>query len=283
MKTESGMPTPLDDIRAHAQKMMSALNLLALFASPKVVAKTLAGGGKLPPPDVVIDHLEVLIDTAPGSTFGGQGTPRRPAASVIPTVRAVQRLFERWKPSEGVPLELQEGARQLLDALGIDAPPGGWDSVEGPPPREPREPEDPDPRPPPTEAELAARPDIIHHHAAIMWCRYLASPKMVAKVPPAALRRPALGHIDNLLANFRPLRSNHATARAAWIAIVQRLEALRALCEAWDDASAPAANLQEAVRQLLMVLDRKSDADEYEAFEEEVEPFYLEPLPSQGS
>ncbi|WP_434042440.1 MULTISPECIES: hypothetical protein [Sorangium] len=48
----------------------------------------------------------------------------------------------------------------------------------------PPEQEDQDPRPPPTEAELPAIPNTATFAAALVWCGYLASPKMVAKIPP---------------------------------------------------------------------------------------------------
>ncbi|KYF61398.1 hypothetical protein BE11_42385 [Sorangium cellulosum] len=109
-----------------------------------------------------------------------------------------------------------------------------------------------------------------------MWCGYLASPKMVAKILPADLRRPALGHIDSLLATFRPVRRNQPETRAGWLVLLERLESFRALCEAWDGTAAPPMPLQEAARAVLMHLNHKSSPEEYEALDEEVSPFYLE-------
>lgn len=283
MKSTPTMPPAMADIVARAQSMACAMNLLALFASPRVVARILAERGELPTPELVIEHLEALVETAPGSTFEVSGSPRRAFSEVVPTIRAVQRLFEGWDRSEGVSLELQEGARQLLQVLDVPTPPCGWDDYEGPPPKALPEPEDPDPRPPPTEAELAARPDVVRFHAATMWFQYLASPKMVAKIPSAALRRPALGHIDNFLASFRPLRSTLAQNRAKWLALIERLEDLRALCEAWDGVEALPAPVQETVREVLRLSGRSDTQEAYEAFEDDVNPVYLEPPESPGT
>ena len=102
------------------------------------------------------------------------------------------------------------------------------------------------------------------------------------EIPPADLRRPALGHIDSLLATFRPVRRNQPETRAWWRALLERLESFRALCEAWDGTRAPPMRLQEAARAVLMHLNHKSSSEEYEALDEEVSPF-TSSLPARGA
>ncbi|WP_437591251.1 hypothetical protein [Sorangium sp. So ce1000] len=198
----------------------------------------------------------------------------RPIHEITAHARMLHALCDTWTPSPDVPTAIQQAARSLLAAFGIPEPPGGWDELEAPP-EIPPEPEDPDPRPPPTEAELAARPHPFAFGVAIGWCQYLGSPRMVAKIPPADLRFPALGHLDNMLALFRTARSKNAEGRAYFATLIQRLETLRALCEAWEGAEAPPARLQEVARAIHMQMQHKSDPCEYDAFEEDVDPVFL--------
>lgn len=261
-----------------AQCLAGTLNLASLLASPRAARKA----GEMPSREHLVEHLSALqseIDDAPYATFGA-GQRVQDAA---PKVKRLLALCHGWSPSPDIPAEIQRAARDVLAAFAVPEPSGGWDTWEGAPPEAPPEPEGQDPRPPPTEAELAAIPDTATFAAALVWCGYLASPKMVAKIPPADLRRPALGHIDSLLATFRPVRRNQPETRAWWLALLERLERFRALCEAWDGTRAPPMPLQEAARAVLMYLNHKSSSEEYEALDEEVSPFYLQPPSPRGA
>lgn len=261
-----------------AQCLAGTLNLASLLASPRAARKA----AEMPSREHLVGHLTALmgvLDDDPDTTFGA-GQHARDAA---PEVKRLLALCHGWPPAPDIPTEIQRAARDVLAAFAVPEPPGGWDAWEGAPREAPPEPEDRDPRPPPTEAELAAMPDAATFAAALVWCGYLASPRMVAKIPPAALRRPALGHIDSLLATFRPVRRNHAETRAWWLALLDRLEHCRALCEAWEGTEAPPMTLQEAARAVLMHLNRKSSPEEYEALDDEVNPFYLEPPGQRGA
>ncbi|MDC0678465.1 hypothetical protein [Sorangium atrum] len=260
-----------------AQCISGALNLAGLLASPRAARKL----GVMPSREHAVEHLTDLLTVLGEGPDAGLSAGARPldAASEVERLLA---LCRDWSPSPDIPAEILRAARDVLVAFAIPEPPGGWDDWEGAPPEAPPEPEDQDPRPPPTEAELAAIPDTATFAAALVWCGYLASPKMVAKIPPADLRRPALGHIDSLLDTFRPIRRNQPETRAWWLALLERLESFRALCEAWDGTTAPPMPLQEAARAVLMYLNHKSSSEEYEALDEEVSPFYLQPPGPRG-
>ncbi|WP_437808128.1 hypothetical protein [Sorangium sp. So ce1078] len=253
-----------------AHLVSRALNLAGLLASSRAARKA----GAMPSREHVLGLLSELLTVIgqgpePGLSAGG-----RPL-DIVPQVERLLALCQGWSPSAEIPAEIQRAARDVLALFAVPEPPGGWDGWEGAPPEAPPGPEDPDPGLPPTVAELAAMPDTITFAAAIVWCGYLASPKMVAKIPPADLRRPALAHIDSLLATFRPVRRNHPETRAWWRALLERLQSFRALCEAWDGTEAPPLGLQEAARAVLMQLNHTSSSEELEALDEEVNPFYL--------
>ncbi|WP_437306029.1 hypothetical protein [Sorangium sp. So ce388] len=249
--------------------MVQIVNYAGVLAAPRV-ARSL---GTAPSREELLGLLDRFIALSGEGSRGtiGDGRPIHEVTAHAWTLRA---LCETWTPAPEVPVAIQQSARSLFTAFGFPEPPEGWDALEAPA-EAPPEPEDPDPRPPPTEAELAARPHPFSFGVAIGWCRYLASPKMVAKIPPADLRFPALGHLDNMLALFRTERSKNAEGRAYFATLIERLETLRALCEAWDGTEAPPARTQEAARAVHMQLQHKSDPREYDAFEEDVDPVYL--------
>lgn len=252
-------------------------NLLGVLASPGVMAKA----KDLPSREHLLRHIDDYIAAVDAweamknsghMPFELNGKP----LEFVPHGHELRKLCENWTPSAEVPKDIMDTARAMLAAMGFSEPPGGWDEFEGYPAQPPPEPESPDPRPPPTAAELAAQPDIVRVNAALVWCQYLASPKMVAKISPADLRRPALSHIDTLLASVRPVRSNRASTRARWIFVIHELEALRALCDAWDGSAPPTEQIRKAALELLMHFENAKNPDEYLSFDENVEPFYLQ-------
>jgi hypothetical protein len=254
-----------------ARCMLWIVNYAGVLAAPRVAKRSRI----VPPRELVLETLDrfmSLLELEASVTFGDG----RKAQEVAPHARRLRALCAAWTPSPDVPAGIREVARNLLSAFGFFEPPEGWDNFQGEPEALP-ESESPDPRPPATEAELAARPHPFLFGVAIAWCQYLASPRMIAKIPPADLRRPALNHIDSLLSVFQCARSSRASARIFEIMLIQRLATLRALCEAWDGIEAPSARVQEAARAVHMQLQQKSSLDEYDVFEEDVDPLYLNP------
>ncbi|KYG07018.1 hypothetical protein BE21_31540 [Sorangium cellulosum] len=249
--------------------MVQMVNYAGVLAAPRAAQRL----GAAPSREELLALLDRFI------ALNGEGSrvtigDGRPIHEVTARARTLRALCDTWTPSPEVPIAIQQAARSLIAALGFPEPPEGWDGLEAPP-EVPPEPEEPAPRPPPTEEELAARPHPFAFGVALQWCRYLASPRMVAKIPPVDLRFPALGHLDNLLALFRTARGKSAEARAFDATLIDRLETLRVLCEAWDGAEAPPARVQEVARAVHMQLYHKSDPHEYDAFEEDVDPVYL--------
>jgi hypothetical protein len=252
------------------------IDMMALFASPRVAAKL----DRLPAREVVLDHIDAYLKflrrVGPHERDRAGVDDRKSMLDTEPDVLRLKELFVFWTPLSGLTPEITRAARELLHGIGLPAPDEGWDNFEGPPPDPPQEPEDPDPRPPPTEAELSARPDMARYHQAYMWCRYLASPRMVAKISPAALRHPALEHIDTLLASYRPVRSDKAKGRAFWVDVIRRVESLRVLCEAWDGSETPPPRVQEAARAVILRFEPELTRERLESLDEDVQRFYLE-------
>jgi len=273
MRQQIGPAAALKEMAERAERMAWALNCIALFAAPQVVAKLHAAGKRLPSGDEAAAHLDVLVASTNGDTFE-MGGIRRSADDLIPIVRALQRLLQGWVPASGVTLQQRECARMLLETLGIPEPPEGWDHFEGLAPTEP-EPVDPDPRPAPTADEVAARPDIVRMTRALGWCMYVASPKMIAKIPARELHRPALSHVDCLLAAYRPLRSDHAQGRARLLSLVDTVQRLRELCELWDGRDGPSREIQRAAQVVLGHGNPDQTPEKCEAFDDDVDPACL--------
>lgn len=252
-----------------AQRMVQLVNYAGVLAAPRS-ARSL---GAAPSREEILALLDrfIALNGEDSRVTLGDG---RPIQEVTAHARTLRALCETWTPSPEVPAEIQRVARSLIAALGFPEPPEGWDELEVPP-EEPSEPEDVDPRPPPTEAELLARPHPFLIGVALGWCQYAASPRMVAKIPPGDLRSPALNHLDNMLALYRTARGKGAEARAFEATLIHRIETLRALCEAWDGAESPPARVQEFARAVHMQLQQGNDPREYDAFEEDVDPLYL--------
>lgn len=264
-------PGPVEYMAAQARAIAGAFNLLALLASPRVCARLTARGAVLPSPKHVAEHLEELINALDGATFG-PASPKN-GREVLPSLRALQRIALEGD-GRTVALDLQEGARMLLETMGIPEPPEGWDQFEGPAPTEP-EPLDPDPRPPPTAEEVAATPDIVRMTRALGWCMVVASPKMIAKIPAAALHRPALAHVDCLLAAYRPRRDNDAKGRAQLLSLIDTVERLRELCERWDGHEAPSREIQRSAQVVLGHGNPDQTPEKCEAFDGDVDPAWL--------
>jgi len=245
---------------ALAQAMCQALNLAGLFASPRILSRIT----EFPSREHVIEHIDAfavtLTDSSAGNTDARSATARLRAACAS------------WSPGPEAPVEVQAAARAFLSSFGCPEPPGGWDAFEGVL-SEP-EAEDPDPRPPPTQEEEAGRPDVFRVAAAIEWCRYVGSPKMLAKLAPAVWARRAVEHVDTLLAAFRPVRSNRTAVRAKLVSVLHDLERIRAGCEARSADTAPPLEIQERARAVLVFLNVASTVEACETFEEEPSPAY---------
>ncbi|WP_433935469.1 hypothetical protein AB3662_12135 [Sorangium cellulosum] len=103
-----------------AQAVAGAVNIAGALASPSLWAKATSW----PSREHLVEHLDQLL-----SAFGAELEAQRFAA---PAWR-LRALLSAWEPGPEVPADISEAARELLAALGIEEPPGGWDAPEGPP------------------------------------------------------------------------------------------------------------------------------------------------------
>jgi len=132
-KPDANAPSPAQRAADLAQKMTNAVNLIVLFAAPKIVAQLTEQGVTFPPAEHVLSHMRDLIDVFEQASFhSGSGLSPRPPEQTVTRVRALEQLVERWDPAAGITAELREAARSILLAMGIADPPGGWDAFEGP-------------------------------------------------------------------------------------------------------------------------------------------------------
>ncbi|MGK3991098.1 hypothetical protein WME99_49075 [Sorangium sp. So ce136] len=105
-----------------AQAVAGVVNIAGALASPSLWAKATSW----PSREHVVEHVDQLL-----SAFGAELDQQRFAAPA----RKLRALLSAWEPGPEIPTDVSEAARELLAALGIEEPPGGWDAPEGPPER----------------------------------------------------------------------------------------------------------------------------------------------------
>lgn len=103
-----------------AQAVAGAVNIAGALASPRSWAKATSW----PSREHLVEHVDELL-----SAFGAELDQQRFAAPA----RRLRALLSAWEPGPEIPADVSEAARDLLAALGIEAPPGGWDAPEGSP------------------------------------------------------------------------------------------------------------------------------------------------------
>ncbi|WP_437895559.1 hypothetical protein [Sorangium sp. So ce124] len=102
-----------------AQAVAGAVNIAGALASPRLWAKATSW----PSREHLIEHVDQLL-----SAFGTELDQQKFAAPA----RRLRALLSAWEPGPEIPKGISAAARELLAALGIQEPPGGWDAPEGP-------------------------------------------------------------------------------------------------------------------------------------------------------
>ncbi|WP_437969503.1 hypothetical protein WMF04_09460 [Sorangium sp. So ce260] len=103
-----------------AQAVAGAVNIAGELASPPFWAEATSW----PSREHLVEHVDRLL-----SAFGTELDQQKFAAPA----RRLRALLSAWEPGPEIPADISEAARELLAALGIQEPPGGWDAPEGPP------------------------------------------------------------------------------------------------------------------------------------------------------
>ncbi|WP_437587333.1 hypothetical protein [Sorangium sp. So ce1000] len=104
-----------------AQALAGAVNVADLLASPSLwwVKAT-----SWPSQEHLVEDMDQLL-----SALGTALDEQKFAAPA----RRLRGLLSAWEPGPEIPADISKAARELLAALGIEEPPGGWDAPEGPP------------------------------------------------------------------------------------------------------------------------------------------------------
>lgn len=101
-----------------AQALAALLNLAGGLAAPRVWAQV----SPQPPRAHLVEHVEAFLSFLAGTN--GQEVVKTPA-------ERLHALLIAWEPGPQPPPELQQTARDLLAAMGVSEPPGGWETFDG--------------------------------------------------------------------------------------------------------------------------------------------------------
>jgi hypothetical protein len=102
------------------------INLLGLFASPRLIAKARPS----PSREHILEHIEDFLGVLAHASRANQTGRGGDWKNSEPHVLRLRELFREWAPPQGVSSEITQIARACLLALGISEPPGGWDVLE---------------------------------------------------------------------------------------------------------------------------------------------------------
>lgn len=122
MKTD-----PLSLASEMAQVTMSFINLMGIFAAPRVIAKIPA----LPSREHILQHIEDFMGVLARASRAAQPNEGGTWRDSEPHVLRLRALFCAWVPEQGISPEVTQSARLCLRAFGISEPPEGWDAFEG--------------------------------------------------------------------------------------------------------------------------------------------------------
>ncbi|WP_437592330.1 Uma2 family endonuclease [Sorangium sp. So ce1000] len=147
---------PRDSAERSAKELATALacaiDVVALFAAPRVLARACSGPKRLPARDEIAKAIEDCAKAL------GAGAGEMPAIEPIHTLQA---LLISWEPGKPVPQAMVEAARAWLRSVGVPEPDEGWDRWEG-------SRDEPEPaRAAPTPRALRAEPMTIDEWAKL--------------------------------------------------------------------------------------------------------------------
>jgi hypothetical protein len=259
-----------------AERIAAALNALGMLAAPMAARRY----GSFPPKEQILARINDLHEIAMSGNMELQS--KGPLSSCGARIGELTALLEAWVPSVEVPVAIRQTAQNVLIDLGFPTPDEGWEVWHGGVEYEPTEPLTPDPLPPPTQEELAARPHGYFFAVGLEWLKWMASPKMIAKVPPADLARPSIRHIDSIILSFRPFRSEYASSRMRFRSMLAELEQMRKDCIIWNGTAPVPLPLQEAARRIVLALEFSNTIDQVVEYDVDVEPWVLEPPPPKA-
>ncbi len=116
--------SPLADFvaSAHAVQWIQILAVPRIFLSMK----------RIVPRDHLLSMIDIFIAYAQsGERYGRAQFEPVPYENREPLARKLRALVEQWSPP-GLPFEISDTARALLNADGMLSPPGGWDNMPDP-------------------------------------------------------------------------------------------------------------------------------------------------------
>jgi hypothetical protein len=114
----------------NAEQVAGALNLLGVLAAPRLFSRWCAQATSSEPHAALRTRMEALATFCEGAWGSADAERFRSAA---PRVRAFADTVARADPTRLFEPAWSSMARECLDALGLPAPPGGWEAFEGEP------------------------------------------------------------------------------------------------------------------------------------------------------
>lgn len=119
---EEQEPTSIREASKKAAEMAQAfanlLNLTGALAAPQVWARA----SPRPTRAHLVEHVDGVLSLLAGTS--GQDL-------LTAHAKRLRAQLATWEPGPQLPPELQRAARELLAAVGVNEPPGGWEAFDG--------------------------------------------------------------------------------------------------------------------------------------------------------
>jgi Uma2 family endonuclease len=106
-----------------ATALACAIDVVALFAAPRVLARAFSEAGRLPARDGISKTIEDCAEAL------GAGVGEMP---LVEPLHALRARLPSWKPGKPAPQAMVDTARAWLRSVGLPEPDEGWDQWEGP-------------------------------------------------------------------------------------------------------------------------------------------------------
>jgi hypothetical protein len=113
--------------------LIGVIDLMAIFAAPRALARCLTGGTWVVTQEVVRQRLDAYLAVIEQIKNGSYADAEGKIRGTEDSIRRARAAVETWSFSGPAPMLLEQAGRDYIKAYGLPDPDEGWDLWEGPP------------------------------------------------------------------------------------------------------------------------------------------------------